>query len=45
MRAKASKTEKLTVRLFVWKGPFVDGYLLAQAEKTRAGGVPRSSRY
>jgi small subunit ribosomal protein S19 len=22
----------------VWKGPFVDGYLLAKAEKVRAGG-------
>jgi len=22
----------------VWKGPFIDGYLLAKADKTRASG-------
>ena len=34
---KASK-ETLTVARSVWKGPFVDGYLLRKAEKARGGG-------
>jgi small subunit ribosomal protein S19 len=25
----------------IWKGPFVDGYVLKKAEKAKAGGKPK----
>ncbi len=41
-RARRSRTKAMTRS--VWKGPFVDGYLLKKAEAARASGRTRSSR-
>ena len=44
MRARATRRSRQTVARSVWKGPFVDGYLLQKAEKVRAGWPQRSDQ-
>ena len=38
VRRRNAKVRRRTVSRSVWKGPFVDGYLLKKAEKTRSSG-------